>query len=56
MARCCGTMLPSLQAGFYAFTSFAILSLLTSHKLQYEVSENEKKFNDSREGSAANKI
>jgi len=27
----------SLQAGFYAFTSFAILSLLTSHKLQYGV-------------------
>lgn len=27
----------SLLMGFYAFTSFAILSLLTSHKLQYEL-------------------
>lgn len=27
----------SLQAGFYAFTLFAILSLLTSHKLQFEI-------------------
>lgn len=33
----------SLQAGFYAFTSFAILSLLTSHKLQYEVRGQEDK-------------
>lgn len=33
----------SLQTGFYAFTSFAILSLLTSHKLQYEVSGQEEK-------------
>lgn len=33
----------SLQAGFYAFTSFAILSLLTSHKLQYEVQGQEAK-------------
>jgi hypothetical protein len=27
----------SLLTGFYAFTSFAILSLLTSHRLQYEI-------------------
>ena len=33
----------SLLAGFYAFTSFAILSLLTSHKLQYQVSGQEEK-------------
>ena len=26
----------SLMIGFYAFTAFAILSLLVSHKLQYE--------------------
>lgn len=29
----------ALQAGFFAFTSFSILSLLTSHKLQYESSK-----------------
>ncbi len=28
----------ALQAGFFAFTSFSVLSLLTSHKLQYDVS------------------
>lgn len=33
----------SLQTGFYAFTSFAILSLLTSHRLQYEVHGQEDK-------------
>ena len=27
----------ALQAGFFAFTSFSVLSLLISHKLQYEV-------------------
>ena len=27
----------ALQAGFFAFTSFSVLSLLTSHKLQYDV-------------------
>ncbi len=26
----------ALQAGFFSFTSFSVLSLLTSHKLQYE--------------------
>ncbi|WP_276368742.1 paraquat-inducible protein A [Chryseolinea sp. H1M3-3] len=28
----------ALQAGFFAFTSFSVLSLLISHKLQYEIS------------------
>jgi hypothetical protein len=32
----------SLLAGFFTFTSFAILSLLTSHKLQYEFRGTEK--------------
>ncbi|MEJ7646064.1 MAG: paraquat-inducible protein A [Chryseolinea sp.] len=32
----------ALQAGFFAFTSFSVLSLLTSHKLQYESNEPEK--------------
>ena len=27
----------ALQAGFFSFTSFSVLSLLTSHKLQYEL-------------------
>lgn len=31
----------SLLTGFFTFTSFAILSLLTSHKLQYEFKEQE---------------
>jgi hypothetical protein len=26
----------ALQAGFFAFTAFSVLSLLTSHKLQYD--------------------
>lgn len=29
----------ALQAGFFAFTAFSVLSLLTSHKLQYSVTE-----------------
>lgn len=31
----------SLQVGFFIFTSFAILSLLLSHKLQYQLKEKE---------------
>lgn len=31
----------SLLIGFYAFTSFAILSLLISHRLQYHVNRQE---------------
>lgn len=27
----------ALQAGFFAFTAFSVLSLLTSHKLQYDI-------------------
>lgn len=37
----------SLLTGFYAFTSFAILSLLTSHRLQYHV--------DGQESTGSNK-
>jgi hypothetical protein len=29
----------ALQAGFFSFTAFSVLSLLTAHKLQYEVAE-----------------